>query len=316
MVKVVFFGTERESSQVLGKLIENGIEIIAVVTKPDSPRGRGQIISSPAIKKLAQQRGIPVVQPEKLTRSVILNLFQDPDKQSDNISGFRIESGMTNTIGVLVSYGKIVPKEIIDSFPHGIINIHPSLLPKYRGPSPIETAIANGDSETGVSLMSLSPEMDAGPIYVQEKLALSGKETKPTLYEKLFSVGSDLLINNIDKIISGGLKPVPQDNAHASYTKLLNKNDGVLDPTTMTASECERKVRAYLGFPRTRIPLLGQEVIITGAKVLPDFTGDNWPDVIKCADDTYLQITEVISPHSGKQMKTADYLRGLHAQNT
>ena len=289
MIKAVFFGTEYESALVLEKLIENNIEIVAVITKPNSKSGRGQKISSPAVKIVAQQRGISVVQPEILSENDI--------PKAD--------------IGILASYGKIIPPQIIDSFSSGIINIHPSLLPKYRGPSPIETAIINGDSQTGVSIMALSPEMDAGPIYVQEKVSLKGDETKPTLYEKMFTVGSKLLIDNIDKIISGGLKPKPQDNANASYTKLLSKTDGLLDPGKMSAVECERRVRAFLGFPKTRILFLGKEVVVTACKVLPDYTGDDWPDVIRCADNTYLQITEVISPHSGKKLKTADYLRGL-----
>jgi methionyl-tRNA formyltransferase len=293
VIKIVFFGTEAESALVLEKLIEVGLEIIAVVTKPDSPRGRGQKLEAPAVKMLAEQHGITILQPEQLS--------------ADNIP--------QADIGILVSYGKIIPQSVIDLFPHGIINVHPSLLPKYRGPSPIEAAIANGDSKTGVSLMALSAEMDAGPVYAQEKIVLDGTETKPTLYEKLFTVGSEMLINNINEIVSGGLKPTPQDDTHATYTKLITKADGLLDPTTMTADECERKVRAYLGFPKTRLNFHGQEVIITAAKALPGFAGDEWPDVIICKDKTTLQIIELISPNSGKQMKISDYLNGLKRQS-
>lgn len=293
MTKIVFFGTEGESALVLEKLIDNNFEISAVITKPDSPRGRGQQIDSPMVKKLAIKSSIAVLQPKELLEMSSWISKNKPDT------------------GILVSYGKIIPQKIIDLFPLGIINIHPSLLPKYRGPSPIETAILNGDEVTGVSLMALSAEMDAGPVYAQEKVALDGSETSPDLYEKLFTVGSNLLIDNIDKIVKGGLKPATQNSTHATYCKLLKKSDGILDPTIMTATECERRIRAFLCFPRTRLNFMGTETIITKAKILDNFAGDNWPDVIKCADNTALQIAEIVSPKSGKTMKATAYLRGL-----
>ena len=310
-MNVVFFGTESESALILEKLISSGFEITTVVTKPDRPRGRGQKLDSPLVKKLADQHNIPVLQPEILIPDVIARSIATKQSSSNNLDR-HADARDDNTIGVLVSYGKIIPQSIIDLFPHGIINIHPSLLPKYRGPSPIETTIANGDSETGVSLMALSAEMDAGPVYAQQTIPLNGTETKPTLYEKLFTVGSKLLIDNISKIISGKLKPIPQNDAHATYTKLLNKADGLLDPTSMTAAACEHKVRAYLGFPRTRINFLGREVIITSAHVA-EFEHEHG---IQCADDKWLVIDELISPTSGKQMKTTDYLRGLIAKSS
>ena len=299
MTKVIFFGTEVESALVLEKLIDSDFDIVAVVTKPDSPRGRGQKIDSPAVKKLADKHDIIVLQPKTLSADVILKSVQNP-----NNSDF---------IGVLVSYGKIIPQEIIDLFPSGIINIHPSLLPKYRGPSPIETAILNGDKVTGVSIMKLSAEMDAGPVYAQEKVILDGTETSPTLYEKLFTVGAKMLIDNIGEIINGGLKPTEQNPTHATYCRLLKKSDGDLNPATMTADECDRKIRAFLSFPRSRLNFMGTETIITKANVLDDFSGDNWPDVIRCADNTALQIIELVSPKSGKTMKATDYLRGKSA---
>lgn len=290
MSKIVFFGTEQESSFVLEKLIKNNFDISLVVTKPDSSRGRGQKIQPPNIKKVALEYNIPVVQP-------------------DNINELTLPKN--STVGVLVSFGKIIPQSIIDSFKHGIINIHPSLLPKYRGPSPVETTILNGDDETGVSLMSLEAGMDSGPIYIQEKITLNQTETYTSLLEKLMELGADLLIKNFEKITSNELLPTKQNDSEATYCNLIQKSDGVLDPTITTATECERKVRAFIKYPKTRIDFLGNEVIVTKAKVLNSFAGDNWPDVIKCADNSYLQIEQIISPNSGKIMKTADYLRGL-----
>lgn len=293
MTKLVFFGTEDFSASSLEALIKAGYSIVAVVTKPDSIRGRGHQVDSPAVAKIAAQHGIIVLQPQKLVdiRDQLLSLDA--------------------AAGVLVSYGKIIPESIIQLFPSGIINLHPSLLPKYRGPSPIESAILNGDDETGVSIMQLSAAMDAGPVYGYTPVELSGKETAPELYETLSKVGARMLVTLLPRIISGEVVGLAQDESQATYCQLINRQtDGYITPATMTASECERRVRAYLGWPKTRLDYLGVEVIVTKARALDNYQGDNWPDIIECQDETYLQIIEIIAP-SGKQMKTADYLRGL-----
>ncbi|GHU08346.1 methionyl-tRNA formyltransferase [Alphaproteobacteria bacterium] len=296
MTKVVFFGTEYESAMALERLIEKKFDIVAVVTKPDSARGRGRKIDSPAVKKLAEKYSISVLQPEKLTPDVIASVA----KQSS-----------ANTVGILVSYGKIIPQSVIDLFPHGIINIHPSLLPIYRGPSPVETAILNGGSETGVSIMSLSAGMDSGPVYIQERITLDGAETSPTLLEKLVNVGTKLLIDNFDEIISGGLKPTMQNESQATYCQMIKKSDGSLDPATMTAIECDRRIRAFIAYPKSRLNYRDTDIIVTSAQVVLEYSGENWPDIIKCAENTYLQLKEIVSPTSGKTMKISDYINGL-----
>lgn len=293
MTKLVFFGTEDFSAPSLEALIKAGYSIVAVVTKPDSIRGRGHQVDSPAVAKIATQHGITVLQPQKLVDI------------SDQLLS------LDAAAGVLVSYGKIIPESIIQLFPSGIINLHPSLLPKYRGPSPIEAAILNGDRETGLTLMALAKAMDAGPIYYQETISLSGTETKPELYESLSRQGAELMIEKLPGILDGRIQALPQDDTLATYCQLIDRQtDGYITPATMTASECERRVRAYLGWPKTRLDYLGAEVIVTKARVLDNYQGDNWPDIIQCRNETYLQIVEIIAP-SGKQMKTADYLRGL-----
>jgi len=291
MTKVMFFGTEDFSVPTLEKLIEANYEIVAAVTKPDTLRGRGHKLDQPAIKKTATQNEIKVLQPNKVSEILPEIKKLQPE------------------IGILVSYGKIIPESVIQAFPKGIINIHPSLLPVYRGPSPIESAILNGDNVTGISIMSLEKAMDAGPVYLQERTKLSGNETRPELYDQFSNRGAELLIENLPRILDGNMKAKPQDESVATYCKMITKADGDLDPTTMTAADCERRVRAFVGWPKTRISLLGQNVIVTKARVLDCFSGDNWPDVIICHDKSALQIIELISL-SGNQMKTADYLRG------
>ena len=162
--KIAFFGTEDYSLDVLRALVDNNFSIACVITKPDSKRGRGHKLVEPPVKAFAKEHHIPVLQPQKV----------------NEIAGYIKD--LQPITGVLVAYGKIIPQSIIDLFYPGIINVHPSLLPKYRGPSPIESAIINRDNETGVSIMKLDAQMDAGPIYTQIHKKLSGAETKPQLY--------------------------------------------------------------------------------------------------------------------------------------
>lgn len=285
---IVFFGTEQFSLAALKALVEHGFKVSAVVTKPDQPRGRGQKVQPPPIKTYALARGITVWQPTRL------------GEIADDIKALQ------PTIGVLVSYGKIIPQSIIDLFAPGIINLHPSLLPKYRGPTPIESAIINGDAQTGVSIMQLSAAMDAGPVYTQQIYDLSRQQTQPELYETLGKIGAKLLVETLPAIIDGSLQPASQDDTLASYCSLLTKQDAWLDTEKLTAQQAEQKIRAHLAYPRTKIAINNHPVTITKAHVAPqaDPEGLN----LQCRQD-WLVIDEVIAP-SGKTMAAADFQRG------
>lgn len=287
--KIVFFGTEDFSAVSLQALIEAGYTIAAVITKPDTQRGRGNILTAPKVKTIALDHSIAIFQPDNLAdvADVIKNIPQP--------------------IGVLVSFGKIIPRSIIDLFPKGIINIHPSLLPKYRGPSPIEAAMLHGDSETGVSIMKITSEMDAGPIYLQQKISLTGVETKPQLYQHLAQIGASGLVRSLPLIISGRLQTHSQDDAASTYCPLLSKKDSLIDPTTTDASQAERMVRAYLGFPRSLVNLSGQNCIILQAHV----TAESQPGslAVQCQDKQFLIIDQLIAP-SGTTVSGSDFLRG------
>jgi methionyl-tRNA formyltransferase len=288
---IIFFGTEDFSVTALTGLIEAGYPIAAVVTKIDSKKGRGLSLSPPKVKVIATQHNIPVWQPQRL---------------SDIASDIK---ALAPVAGVLVSFGKIIPQSIIDLFEPGIINVHPSLLPKYRGPSPIESAIANGDNETGVSIMQLTAAMDAGPIYTAKKYTLQGIETQPQLYQDLASLGTELLLENLPQTLSGELAGMPQDDSKASYCHLLQKSDSLLYPSQHTAIEAERLIRAHLSFPRTRIVLAGQAIIITKASVTkqPETLLD-----LQCKNNTYLHIESLIAP-SGRTMTGKAFLNGYAA---
>jgi methionyl-tRNA formyltransferase len=298
MTKVVFFGNERlvsglarTDAPVLNGLIKAGYEVVAVVShnEPGHSRQKRPL----EVAEIAKKHGVPLFLPNH------------PREIFDKLKALGAE------VAVLSAYGQIVPQKIIDLFPRGIINIHPSLLPKYRGPSPIETAIANRDNATGLSIMLLTEAMDAGPIYAQTEFKLKDTETKFTLAKALGEVGAAVLLEVLPGILSGEILPLEQDEKQATYCQKLKKSDGALDPKIETAAELDAKVRAYLGFPKTHLKFTGQDVIITKTKPLEPHPGENWPDVVPCAQDTALQIIELINPKSGKIMPVKDYLNGL-----
>lgn len=288
MKPIVFFGTEHHSLVVLKALVESGYSIAAVVTKPDSIKGRHKKLLPPAVKQFAVERKIPVWQPKNL-RDIIDNIRQ-----------------LGEPVGILASYGKIIPQSVLELFSPGIINLHPSLLPLYRGPSPIESAIANRDRKTGVTIIKLEQAMDAGPIYTQAPYALDFTETRPELYDILFSLGANLLVQILPHIVSGKLQPTPQDDGLATYCSLLDKSESRLDLSRLTPGEAEARIRAHLGYPRSRINIGTHDLIVTKAHGV--MTKQS-PMDIECSNGAFLSIDEVIAP-SGKTMSRDDFLRG------
>jgi methionyl-tRNA formyltransferase len=293
---IVFFGTDEFSAVSLRQLISSGAKIGAVVTKPDSRKGRGRELQPSVVKSIALEHGITVWQPARMVE-LVEPLTDLRDSQKNGI------------VGVLVSFGKIIPQSIIDIFDPGIINVHPSLLPLYRGPSPIETAIVNGDSKTGVTIMQLSAQMDAGPIYTQQTHPLTGSETAPELENTLGVLGAEQLLAALPTIMSGELLPVAQNDSKASYCSLLRKEDSLLDPSSITAAQAERRIRAYLAYPKTKVTIAGHSVVLTKAHV--SVIGETVLD-IQCSDGQYLCIDELIGP-SGRAMNAKSFLNGYAA---
>lgn len=285
---IIFFGTEDFSLHSLKALVNAGFPIVAVVTKPDTARGRGNVMTEPAVKTFAAAHNIPVWQPVRLLDII------------DNIKQFDAPAG------VLVSFGKIIPTAIIELFSPGIVNVHPSLLPLYRGPSPIESAIKNRDAKTGVTLMQLAPKMDAGPIYIQVPYALDQTETKPELYDTLGQLGANLLVQKLPQILDRTITPIDQDDDQATYCQLLSKDDSLLDPLSITPGEAEALVRAHLGFPRTRVTIGEHTVIVTKAHAVMT---KNTPLDIECQNGAFLSIDELVGP-SGRTMTGDAFLHG------
>jgi methionyl-tRNA formyltransferase len=286
---IIFFGTDDFSLITLKNLVGSGYYIAAVVTKPDSKSGRGQQLEMPAVKEFALKNNIEVWQPEQVSE-----INEEIKKLGSDVTG------------VLVSYGKIIPSSTIDLFKPGIINVHPSLLPKYRGPTPIESAILNGDSITGVSVMKLTPGMDDGPIYGQIVHQLSGGETRVSLRKSLADAGTMTLITLLPNILDGLIQPIPQNDSDAIYCKLLSKNDSLLNPDKVTAIEAERQIRAFLEFPKSKIDVLGHTVVVTKAHISDEQKSSL---DIKCSDGNILAIDELIAP-SGNKITAREFING------
>lgn len=249
--RIVFFGNEQLATgvapgfSVLEALLDRGYTIVKIFSRPDSS-GKHK---KPGIEDIAAKHSIPL---------------------SDAIDMHSIAEELKNLspdAGVLVAYGLVVTKGIIDIFPSGILNIHPSLLPKGRGPAPIEETILDGSKETGVSIMLLSEEMDKGPILAQKKIKLSGNDTKQHLADTLLHTGSRLLIDCLGAMFSRHkIEPVPQADRGVTYTSKLKKEDGLID-WNKPAEIIEREIRAYAGWPKSRARLGSMDCIITGVEI-------------------------------------------------
>lgn len=246
-IKFAFFGGEPLAVPTLEKLSHAGFLPALIVSNPDRPQGRNLKIASPPTAIWAKEHGLPLLQPEKLDKQSALQLYT-----------------LNFELFVVVSYGKIIPKKILDLPKLGAINIHPSLLPLYRGPSPIIAPILNGDSETGVTIIKIDEEMDHGPILAQEKVSLAGDEFIEDLEKKLSDVGGELLVKILPEYFSGKIKPAEQDHANATYVKKITKAEGEISLSDDGIKNW-RKFRAFQNGPRVYFFENGKRMIVTDA---------------------------------------------------
>lgn len=209
-IAIVFFGTDSLAETILTGLVNSPLfSVELVITQPDRPVGRKKEMQQPPVKTLALAHGIPIDQPASLKKYNLPN---------------------TNaTIAVLAEYGNMIPQHIIDVFPLGIINVHPSFLPKYRGATPVQSALMHGETETGLTIMKLDAGMDTGPILAQKSYPIDRADTYETLFPKLAALGSALLIETLPKYVSGNVKPKEQDDANATVCRMLSRDDGRVD---------------------------------------------------------------------------------------
>lgn len=233
-MKVLFMGTPEIAASVLEAIINSNHEVVGVVTQEDKPKGRGKAIAMPPVKELAIEHDIEVFQPHKI-------------KEENAISKLR---EFEADVFVVAAYGKILSKEILDMPKYGCINVHASLLPKYRGAAPIQWSIIDGEKLTGVTIMQMDEGLDTGDMLFKSVVEIADDDTADTLYDKLSVCGASLIVDALDSIEKGDIHPVKQDNAQATYAKILDKSLGRLD-FSKTAVEIERLVRGLNSWPGT-----------------------------------------------------------------
>ena len=256
-IRIVFFGSPEFAVPSLQALLEAGYDVAAVVTQPDKPAGRGGRLTPPPVKDAALAAGVDtVLQPETLRRPEVVEELRalEPD------------------VFVIAAYGKLLPPAVLAVPRRGSVNVHASLLPRWRGAAPVAAAILAGDRETGVTIMEVTEAMDAGPIVAQRREPVRPDDTTGTLERRLAALGAELLLEALPGWYTGELVPVPQDETLATYCRPLKKEDGHLR-SSMTAEEAERAVRAFDPWPGAFVLYKGQPLRIWRARALPGSEG-------------------------------------------
>ena len=300
-MRIVFMGTPDFAEASLKKLIDERFDVVGVFTQPDKARGRGMSVSCSPVKTLALQAGLPVFQPETLRDGTALAQLKELEPD----------------ILVVVAYGRILPDEILTLPKLGAINVHASLLPKYRGAAPIQWAVLNGDRVTGVSTMYLAHEMDTGDVIYTCETEIGEKETSGELFDRLMQLGAELLVKTLRAIESGSAPRIPQDHSKASYVGMLDKS--------MSPIRWDRPARCVMKqifglqpWPVATMELNGCTVRVFDAEYTAHHTeakpgtllaADKEGLEIACGDGETLRITELQAPGK-KRMSAADYLRG------
>jgi methionyl-tRNA formyltransferase len=302
-MKLIFMGTPEFAVPSLRKLIDAGHEIRAVFTQPDKPVGRKQIITPPPVKVFAGSRGIEIFQPTRIktaeARAQIEPLFRETDA------------------GIVAAYGRILPDWMLVAPRRGCINVHSSLLPKYRGAAPINWAIAHGETETGVTIMQMDAGLDTGPMLMQQSLAIGESETAAELTPRLAELGAELLIETLVRLERGEIAPMPQNDAEATHAPILKREDGLVD-WTMPARQIFNRLRGFTPFPGCYTFFNHQRLELVRVEPLPGGGGFALGAVcevakdrfsVACGDATQLRILEV-QPAGKRAMPSRDFLNG------
>jgi methionyl-tRNA formyltransferase len=300
--RLVFMGSPDFAVPVLRRLTEQ-YPVVGVVTQPDRPSGRGRALTPPPVKLLAVELGLPIIQPERLKEPAALQQLQTWQPE----------------VIVVAAFGQILRTEVLELPRHGCINVHASLLPRWRGAAPIHAALLHGDPETGVTIMCLDPGVDTGPTLAQQTLYIQPDDTASSLGERLSRLGAGLLIETLPAYLAGNITPQPQDETRATYAPMLKKEDGELD-FNQSAEELERRVRAFNPWPGAYTGWQGQPLKILRAHVVRP--GPSLPQPPAGQHDLYqkqpairtadgLLVLDEVQPAGKKPMPGKSFLSGI-----
>lgn len=306
MKKVIFMGTPAFSVPILQALIdEETIEIVGVVSQPDRKVGRKQIITPPPVKQLAMEHNLTMYQPEKLSGSDEMKEILELDID----------------LIITAAYGQYVPTKLLNAPTHRAINVHASLLPKYRGAAPIHYAVLNGDEKTGITIMYMEKEMDAGNIISQREIAINDEDDTGNLFEKLSLVGRDLLMDTLPAIFAGENESIVQNEDEVTFSPMISKEQEKID-WTLTAREVFNHIRALRPAPGAYTILEDQRFKIWAADVMEDDTSaepgtiifaDTKEMFVACGEGSVLSLIEV-QPSGKKRMPVANFLAGTQIE--
>ena len=263
-LRTVFMGTPDFACGTLQGLIDAGVNLVGVFTQPDRPKGRGKKLAPPPVKVLAQEHGVPVFQPQRLRRPEAVEELRQLEPE----------------LVVVVAYGQILPKEVLEIPKHGCINVHASLLPRYRGAAPINQAIIDGETETGITTMLMDEGLDTGDMLVKRALEIPPDETAGELHDRLAELGRETMVETLRQLCAGELKPQVQDDALSTYAPMLKKEDGRVD-WTRSAGDLHNQVRGLSPWPGA-FTSLGEEVLKFAATRVVD--GNGVPGSVLAAD--------------------------------
>lgn len=297
-LKIIFAGTPDFAARHLDALLTSEHQIVGVFTQPDRPAGRGNKLTSSPVKLLAQQHGLPVFQPKSLRPAESQQLVAD--LQAD--------------VMVVVAYGLILPQAVLDMPRLGCINVHGSLLPRWRGAAPIQRSLWAGDSETGVTIMQMDVGLDTGAMLLKLACPITAADTSATLYTRLAELGPQGLLETLTHLSKGSIQPQPQDNALATYAEKLSKEEAQLD-WSLSAAQLERCIRAFNPWPVSYFYVEEQPVKVWQATVLPHQAGYQPGEVVQ-ADKNGIQVAtaegilniETLQPAGKKAMSAQDIL--------
>ena len=303
-MKVIFMGTPDFAVQTLKRLISSGHEVTGVVTQPDKPKGRGKALSPTPVKEVALEAGIPVFQPRRVRDSEALETLR----------------GIEADVIVVVAFGQLIPKEILEMKKYGCINVHGSLLPKYRGAAPVQWAVIDGEKESGVTTMQMDEGLDTGDMLLKAVIPLEEKETGGSLFEKLSDAGAELLLETLDALEAGTAVPKKQGESPTAYAQMLKKDMGLID-WKKSAAEIERLVRGLNPWPSAYTHLNGRTLKIWQADVLTEDTREA-PGTVTAAvkDGLYIQTgrgvlaVRELQLEGKKRMDAGAFLRGYQIE--